>query len=47
MSVSNLGEEYKEFYLNTVKETSEESTNDAMARMSRVLADFEPTGPMN
>ena len=34
MSVSNLGEDYKELYLNTVQETSEESTNDAMARMS-------------
>ena len=47
MSVSNLGEEYKEFYLNTVRETNEESTNSAMERMSKVLADFEPTGPMN
>jgi hypothetical protein len=47
MSVSNLGEEYKEFYLNTVRETNEESANNAMARMSKVLADFEPTGPMN
>ena len=47
MSVSNLGEEYKEFYLNTVRETNEESTNSAMERMSKVLADFEPTGPIN
>ena len=47
MSVSNLGEEYKEFYLNTVRETNEESANNAMARMSKVLADFEPTGPIN
>ena len=47
MSVSNLGEEYKKFYLDTVKESNEESTNDSMVRMSKVLADFEPTGPMN
>ena len=47
MSVSELGKEYKDFYLNSVKESAEESTEQEMNRMSRILADFEPSGLMN
>jgi len=47
MSVSELGKEYKDFYLNSVKESTEESTEQEMNRMSKILADFEPSGLMN
>ena len=47
MSVSELGKEYKDFYLNSVKESVEESTEQEMNRMSKILADFEPSGLMN
>ena len=47
MSVSELGKEYKDFYLNSVKESAEESTEQEMNRMSKILADFEPSGLMN
>ena len=47
MSVSELGKEYKDFYLNSVKESAEESTVQEMNRMSKILADFEPSGLMN
>ena len=47
MSVSELGKEYKDFYLNSVKESAEESTKQQMNRMSKILADFEPSGLMN
>ena len=47
MSVSELGKEYKDFYLNSVKESVEESTEQEMNRMSKILADYEPNGLMN
>ena len=47
MSVSELGKEYKDFYLNSVKESAEESMENEMNRMSKILADFEPSGLMN
>ena len=47
MSVSDLGEEYKKFYLNTVKESNTESMEEEMNKMSKILADFEPGGLMN
>ena len=47
MSVSELGKEYKDFYLNSVKESTEESTKQEMNRMSKILADFEPSGLIN
>ncbi len=47
MSVSELGKEYKDFYLNSVKEATEESTEQEMNRMSKILADYEPSGLMN
>ena len=47
MSVSELGKEYKDFYLNSVKESAEESPDQEMNRMSKILADFESNGLMN
>ena len=47
MSVSELGKEYRDFYLNSVKESAEESPTQEMNRMSKILADFEPSGLMN
>ena len=47
MSVSELGKEYKDFYLNSVKESAEESPEREMNRMSKILADFEPSGLVN
>ena len=47
MSVSELGKEYKDFYLNSVKESAEDSTENEMNRMSKILADFEPSGLVN
>ena len=47
MSVSELGKEYKDFYLNSVKESEEESTEQEMNRMCKILADYEPSGLMN
>ena len=47
MSVSELGKEYKDFYLNSVKESAEEPPDREMNRMSKILADFEPSGLIN
>ena len=47
MSVSDLGEEYQDFYLNSVREDSEQSSEQEMNKMSKILADFEPQGFMN
>ena len=47
MSVSKLGEQYQDFYLNSVKEATEDSTKQEVNRMSKILADFEPNGLMN
>ena len=47
MSVSELGEEYKKFYLNTVRESNTESMEEEMNKMSKILADFNPSGLMN
>ena len=47
MSVSELGKEYKDFYLNSVKESAEEPPDREMNRMSKILADFEPSGLVN
>jgi len=47
MSVSDLGKEYKKFYLNTVKESNTESMEEDMNKMSKILSDFNPSGLMN
>ena len=47
MSVSSLGEQYQDFYLNSVREDSEHSSEQEVNKMSKLLADFEPQGFMN
>jgi hypothetical protein len=47
MSVSELGRDYKKFYLETIKESSTESMEEEMNKMSKILSDFNPTGLMN
>ena len=47
MTVSELGNEYKNFYLNSVKESTEETSEEEVNKMSKILADFEPSGLMN
>ena len=47
MSVSSLGEEYQDFYLNSVREDSEHTSEQCLTKMSKILADFEPEGYMN
>ena len=47
MSVSDLGEEYKKFYIDTVKDSNTGSMEEEMNKMSKILADFNPTGFMN
>ena len=47
MSVSDLGEEYQDFYLNSVKEDSTHTQDQELNKMSKILADFEPRGFMN
>ena len=47
MSVSDLGEEYQDFYLNSVQEDSTHTQDQELNKMSKILADFEPNGFMN
>ena len=47
MSVSDLGEEYKKFYLNTVKESNTESMEEEKNKMSNIFAEFNPSGLIN
>ena len=47
MSVSDLGEDYKDFYLNSVHEDSTHTQDQELSKMSKILADFEPSGLMN
>jgi|TARA_B100000745_G_scaffold277334_1_gene207722 hypothetical protein len=47
MSVSDLGEEYKGFYLNSVNEDSTQTRDQELNKMSKLLEDFEPSGYMN
>ena len=47
MSVSSLGEEYQDFYLNSVREDSEHTSEQGLTKISKILADFEPEGYMN
>ena len=47
MTVSELGKDYKEFYLKTVNESVNDSQEQEMNRMSKVLADYEPRGLAN
>ena len=47
MTVSSLGEQYQDFYLNSVKEDNEHTSQEELTKMSKILADFEPEGFMN
>ena len=47
MSVSSLGEQYQEFYINSVKEDNDHTSEQELTKMSKILADFEPEGYMN
>ena len=47
MSVSDLGEEYQDFYLNSVREDGGHTKDQELNKMSKILADFEPSGFMN
>ena len=47
MSVSDLGEEYQDFYLNSVHEDSTHTQDQELNKMSKLLEDFEPSGFMN
>ena len=47
MSVSSLSEQYQEFYLKSVREDSEHTSEQGLTKMSKILADFEPEGYMN
>ena len=47
MTVSELGIDYKDLSLKTVNETVNESAEEEMNRMSKLLADFEPNGLAN
>ena len=47
MTVSNLGEEYKDFYINSVREDKGHSVEQERNKMAKILADFEPQGFVN
>ena len=47
MSVSSLGEQYQDFYLNSVREDNDHTPEQELTKMSKILADFEPEGYMN
>ena len=47
MSVSSLGEQYQDFYLNSVREDNDHTSEQELTKMSKILADFEPEGFMN
>ena len=47
MSVSELGENYKDFYLSTIKESVDDSKQQELNKMHQILADFKPSGLAN
>ena len=47
MSVSDLGEEYKNFYLSSVREDTTNTQDQELYKMSKILAEFEPGEFMN
>ena len=47
MSVSELGEEYQEFYINSVREDLGHNKNQELNKMTKILEDFEPEWLMN
>ena len=47
MSVSDLGENYQDLYLNSVNEDNTHTQEQELSKMSTILRDFEPSGYMN
>jgi len=47
MSVSDLGENYQDLYLNSVNEDNSHNQDQELSKMSTLLRDFEPNGYMN
>ena len=47
MSVSDLGEDYQDLYLNSVNEDNSHNQDQELSKMSTILRDFEPSGYMN
>jgi len=47
MSVSDLGENYQDLYLNSVNEDNSHNQEQELSKMSTLLRDFEPNGYMN
>ena len=47
MSVSDLGENYQDLYLNSVNEDNSHNQDQELSKMSTLLRDFEPSGYMN
>ena len=47
MSVSELGEEYQEFYINSVREDLGHNKNQELNKMTKILEDFEHEGLMD
>ena len=46
-SVSDLGVNYQDLYLNSVNEDNSHNQEQELSKMSTLLRDFEPTGYMN
>ena len=46
-SVSDLGINYQDLYLNSVNEDNSHNQEQELSKMSTLLRDFEPTGYMN
>ena len=47
MSVSDLGEDYQDLYLNSVNEDNSHNQDQELSKISTLLRDFEPSGYMN
>ena len=47
MSVSDLGENYQDLYLNSVNEDNSHNQDQELSKISTLLRDFEPSGYMN
>ena len=46
-SVSDLGVDYQDLYLNSVNEDNSHNQDQELSKMSTILRDFEPSGYMN
>ena len=46
MTVTTLAEQFRSFYLDSIKEASEESMDEELQKMSKILADFNHDGTL-